>query len=443
MSTYNQIQAKGKLLGYGVIGLLSLTAFTAASSAARADDSYTMAPPVADYGSADPGDSNTVPPSGEGPYNSSPPSSYQVQQPDNPASQDTQPQSDESTQPQAPDSIDQPAPPSVDQNNSAPVESSSAASSVFNWKDTPANQQIPITRAVFDHGGYQLYDSVGETILVPFTHDNLYVMKFAVTQTGSMYFVNTGSAPVLYVPENGFLENATVPGAKWYPFTPNFLPDDPVYLGIAPDYSDYVSTGWYPDMDCYGGYYCDDDEGDFGPTLGFSIVFGSNSFYGWGAYSDYVAGYPAPYHLGFYRPGIYRRAYDGNVGGRSFHGAGFSFSSSGYRVGTNDEAFGRSGGHSGGNRFRGSLDGYFRGDFGTRGGFSSNNRSYRSYGFSNRESFRGSSGSNGMSFRNGGFSGFSTRGEGFRDNGASGFSYRGGGSISGNHGGGGFGGGRR
>jgi hypothetical protein len=60
-----------------------------------------------------------------------------------------------------------------------------SADSVFNWKEVPANQQVPVRRAVFDQGGYQLYDKAGETIVVPFTDNNLYAMKFAVSHDGT------------------------------------------------------------------------------------------------------------------------------------------------------------------------------------------------------------------------------------------------------------------
>ncbi len=132
---------------------------------------------------------------------------------------------------------------------------SSSASNVFGWQEVPAEQQVPIERAVFDHGGYQLYDSVGETIVVPFSNNNLYVMKFGVSQTGSMYFVNSGDAPILYLPENGYLQNATCSGGRWYPFTERWHPATPVYLGCAPSWSAYTSIGWYPGMYCHGGYW--------------------------------------------------------------------------------------------------------------------------------------------------------------------------------------------
>ena len=81
-------------------------------------------------------------------------------------------------------------------------------------------------------------------------------MKFGLSDDGSTYFINDGTAPTLYLPHDGYLENATVTGAKWYPFPQDYHPAEPVYLGIAPSWPAYVDMGWYPDMAFYGGYYC-------------------------------------------------------------------------------------------------------------------------------------------------------------------------------------------
>src|SRR5262245_21015932 len=59
------------------------------------------------------------------------------------------------------------------------------AGGVFNWQDVPRGQQVPISRAVFDQGGYQLYAASGETIVVPFVSQNLYAMKFGRSNSGT------------------------------------------------------------------------------------------------------------------------------------------------------------------------------------------------------------------------------------------------------------------
>ena len=177
------------------------------------------------------------------------------------------------------------------------------ADSVFLWSEVPSGQEVRITRAVFDRGGYQLYDDVGETIVVPFSNDNLYVMKFAVSNNGHMYFVDDNGTPVLYVPRNGYLENASVNGARWYPFTQDFHPSEPVYLGVAPSWHSYVTMGWYPDMYYTGGYWCHDPfiaGGIFEPAFGLEIVIGGNRFHGWTPYHNYYHSNPAPYHVGWY-----------------------------------------------------------------------------------------------------------------------------------------------
>lgn len=186
-----------------------------------------------------------------------------------------------------------------------------AADSVFNWNEVPADQDVPIERAVFDQGGYQLFDTVGETIVVPFKNDDLYVMKFAVSPNGNMFFVNTGSAPVLYVPRDGYLENATVPGARWYPFSARFHPATPVYEGCAPSWSVFIGMGWYPGMCCYGGYWCGTplwEGGVFVPCIGLAFVIGGHHYWGWGGYADYWHSHPHFYHTGWFHRQDYRFA---------------------------------------------------------------------------------------------------------------------------------------
>ena len=142
---------------------------------------------------------------------------------------------------------------------------------VFSWKEIPQNQEVPITRAEFDRGGYQLYDTSGEIIVIPFAGHSLCSLKFHRSYTGGIYLVNRGYAPVLYVPGNGCLENATVPDAYWYPFAYNYDPSEPVYMSCAPSYSYYDNMGWYRGMHCYGGYrssrYIDEDA-SFGFVIG-------------------------------------------------------------------------------------------------------------------------------------------------------------------------------
>jgi len=326
------------------------------------------------------------------------------------------------------------APPigSSDQMATDSEQSSVDQSTIFNWTQVPKKQSVDITRATFDKGGYQLYDSAGDTIIVPFTDHNLYVMKFGKSDDSSMYFVNTGSDPVLYVPDGGYLENATVSGAKWYPFTDDFQPSQPVYMGIAPSWDDYAFMGWYPDMVCDGGYYCNTGfgVGDFIACPGFCFNIGGSVCFGWNNFSDYCIDYHPPFRMGFFDRGYYGRGFGGGgFGGRGFGGHGFD---GGFRGGSSFH-----GGFRGGSSFRGAGGGFrgasaFRGAGGSFGGGSS----FRGEGSGFRGGFSGGGGS---SFR-GGFSGGGSFGGG-RGGGSFGGS-RGGGSFGGGRGGGSFGGGR-
>src|SRR2546422_9534954 len=58
---------------------------------------------------------------------------------------------------------------------SAPPVPGGGQNNIYNWQDVPVNQQVPVNRAAFDQGGYQIYAASGETIVVPFVNQNLYV----------------------------------------------------------------------------------------------------------------------------------------------------------------------------------------------------------------------------------------------------------------------------
>jgi hypothetical protein len=198
-----------------------------------------------------------------------------------------------------------------------------SANTVFNWSEVPQNQNVPINRAVFDQGGYQLYDNAGETLVVPFANNNLYVMKFAVSGDGTTYFVNTGSYPVLYLPKDGYLENASVAGAKWYPFTNGFNPTTPVFLGCAPSWPVFVDMGWYPDMVYYGGYWCDGPVfrvDTVVPCAGLFFQIGGVHYVGWHSYDRYCAVHPAPYTVTVVDTNIYNWARPVYAVNRSFGG---------------------------------------------------------------------------------------------------------------------------
>ena len=215
-------------------------------------------------------------------------------------------------------------------------------SGVYQWQDVPANQQVPISRAVFDQGGYQIIAQTGETIVVPFANQNLYVMKFGRTG-GQPYFVNEGSAPVLYLSPGGFLENASAQGARWYPFSQNYAYTQPVYVGLAPTWSDYVGMGWYPGMQYYGGMW---GISPYNPVWmpGFYINIGGSRYSNYNSYRTYYTS-----HTNY----IPLRTVYNNYGVRSTGSFGTGRTSSGFgnRTGsTGSFGGGRSGGSFGGGR---------------------------------------------------------------------------------------------
>ena len=200
----------------------------------------------------------------------------------------------------------------------------------YNWTEVPVNQQVPITRAVFDQGGYQLYSPQG-TIVVPFVNQNMYVMKFGQSSNGQTYFVNNGQAPTLFIPPGGYLDNAAQPGAHWYPFPQNYAYQNPVNVGLAPSWSAFSGMGWYPGMSYYGGYYGSSPYSIIGPMIGLHFLIGGSPYYGWNSYHSYYNSHPGYAPMRVVNRTVYNQASQNsfNSGGRrTFGSAGSTFGGS-------------------------------------------------------------------------------------------------------------------
>ncbi len=242
---------------------------------------------------------------------------------------------------------------------------------VYNWQDVPVNQQVGIQSAQFDQGGYQLITDSGDTIVVPFANQNLYVMKFGRTN-GQPYFVNEGGAPTLYLSQNFGLANANAQGALWYPIPANYNYTRPMYVGLAPTWSDYMGMGWYPGMRMYGGMY-GYNPGSFVWMPGFNINIGGSPYYGWNSYHSYYMGHP-----GYYRPSVVYNNYNTAPRGTgsyrytgSYGNNGRNAGSFGSRPSTSTGSFGsRPSGSTGsfGSRPSGTFGSRPTGAFGNSGG---------------------------------------------------------------------------
>ncbi len=246
----------------------------------------------------------------------------------------------------------------MDQTGQYAGQNGGGQSGAYNWTEVPINQQVQITRAIFDRGGYQLYSPQG-TIVVPFANQNMYVMKFGQSQNGGMYFVNSGQFPTLYIPQGGYLDNAAQPGAHWYPFPQNYAYSQPVYVGLAPSWGAFSGMGWYPGMACYGGYYGYSPYSVIGPMIGLHFLIGGSPYYGWNSYHSYYAGHPN----GYAPMRVVNRTVYNQAARTSFNSGGFG----GRRT------FGSAGSTIGGNRSFGSSRPAFGG-----GSFGSGNRSFGS-----------------------------------------------------------------
>jgi len=334
----------------------------------------------------------------------------------------------------------------------------SAQNGAYNWTEVPVNQQVPITRAVFDQGGYQLYSPQG-TIVVPFANQNLYVMKFGQSGSGGMYFVNNGQYPTIFLPPGGSLDNAAQPGARWYPFPQNYAYTQPVYVGLAPSWSAFSGMGWYPGMSYYGGYWGYNPYG-FAPMVGLHFLIGGSPYYGWNSYHSYYNSHPYGYApMRVVNRTVYNQAartsFNRNSFGRGSSGSG-SFGGGRRPYGSGGTTFGGrpsgsfgsgrpafGGGFGGGPRSTGSFG---RGPSGFGGSFGTGRRSFPvsggSFGGSPTPSAPSRPAFGGGSFGGGGFGGSrpSFGGGGFSGGRSS---FGGGGSFGGGRSSFGGGGGRR
>lgn len=193
-----------------------------------------------------------------------------------------------------------------------PAAAQTPAGAALVWQDINVGERVPISRALFDGSGYWLFTTDGHTIFVPFTDQDLYVLRFARSYDGQMYLENDGDGPILYLPESGRLENAAVPDSYWYPFPADYAYTGPVYIGIAPSWNDYISMSWYPNMCYYGGFWAYHPwysySAPFPQIAGTYCVIGNRPYHGWHSYSVYCNEHPR-------RPAfLVRPRYSGHVG---------------------------------------------------------------------------------------------------------------------------------
>lgn len=293
------------------------------------------------------------------------------------------------------------------------------ASGVYQWQDVPQGQQVPITHASFDQGGYQIIAQSGETIVVPFVNQSLYVLKFGRT-SGQPYFINEGQTPVLYLQPGGYLENAAAQNARWYPIPNDYAYSQPMYVAVAPTWGEYLAMGWYPGMSCYGGMWGYSPYSHFGWMPGYYVGIGGVRYTSFVSYHSYYT-----VHRNYYRTTTVYHNYSAPRGG-TFGSARRSFGSS--NVGARRTFGGSAAGSTGSFRSGGTRTFGGGGSFGTRpsGGGSFGTRPAGGSSFGG-----GRSAGSGSSFGGG--------------RAAGGSSFGGGRSSGGSFGGGGrsFGGGRR
>ena len=167
---------------------------------------------------------------------------------------------------------------------SAPASGAAADRNVYNWRSAPPGAKINITRVVFDLNGYQLYGPDNVTIVVPFASQNFNVMKFGRSTTGQTYFVNDDTAPILCLTGDFALENAAVQDARWYPLTPKFAIEQPVYVNFAGTWEQFVGMGWYPATKVHGGSWGLLPNAHYAMMTGYGIQTGERFYTTFDAY---------------------------------------------------------------------------------------------------------------------------------------------------------------
>ncbi len=217
------------------------------------------------------------------------------------------------------------------------VAGNAAGGSVYQWQDVPVNQDVPITRATFDQGGYQIFAQSGETIVVPFANNNMYVMKFG-RSSGQAYFRNEDGVPTLYLRPGDGLENAAAQGARWYPIPQDYAYSRPMYVALAPTWNDYVGMGWYPGMNYYGGMWGYSPYNHFAWMPGWYISVGGHRYSDYNSYHSYYTSTP-----GYFRSRVVYNNYNTarGISGRTFGGTG-SFNRGGASGSTGSFGSGRS-----------------------------------------------------------------------------------------------------
>ena len=209
---------------------------------------------------------------------------------------------------------------------------------VYQWQDVPQGQQVQVTRATFDQGGYQIFAATGETIVVPFVNQNLYALKFGKTP-GQTYFINDGQAPVLYLAPGSYLENAAAQNARWYPIPNDYAYSQPMYVSVAPSWADYAAMGWYPGMNYYGGMWGYHPYGAVWMPGMYVSIYGSR-YASYTSYHSYYIGHP-----GYVRTTTVYRNYS-SPRGTTFGSRSFASGSRGSFGSGNRSTFGSSANNS-------------------------------------------------------------------------------------------------
>jgi len=152
-----------------------------------------------------------------------------------------------------------------------------------NRKSRPQDAPVLLERAGFDLNGYQFVTQSGQRVAVPF-RKSLNAVRFARATDGKMALAASAAPPVLYLAPADTLVNEAIPGSRWQPLPPGVSPLQPLYVHPAPDWEQFLSMRWYPDMTVVGGL-----AGTDSASNSFTWLPGSHVQIGPNRYSDFAA----------------------------------------------------------------------------------------------------------------------------------------------------------
>jgi len=161
-----------------------------------------------------------------------------------------------------------------------------------NRKSRPQEAPVLLERAGFDLNGYQFVTQSGQRVAVPF-RKSLNAVRFARAADGRMALAASAAPPILYLAPADALVNDAIQGSRWQPLPPGVSPPQPLYIHPAPDWEQFLSMRWYPNMTVVGGLAgTDSTSSSFTWLPGSHVQIGPNRYSDFAAYRAFADAHP-------------------------------------------------------------------------------------------------------------------------------------------------------